>query len=53
MNFVGMEGYSLAIGLHEEIADTLNIVNFFGSKELAYNFDAMKEDAIVAGCRFS
>ena len=34
-----------SIGLHEEIAETLNIVNFFGSKELKYNFEAMKEDA--------
>ena len=47
MNFVDMEDYSQAIGLHEEIADTLNIVNFFGSKELAYNFEAMKEDAVA------
>ena len=36
-----------SIGLHEEIANILNIVNFFGSKELAYNFDAMKEDAVA------
>ena len=41
-----------AIGLHEEIADTLNIVNFLGSKELAYNFDAMKEDAISRAADF-
>ena len=41
-----------AIGLHEEIANTLNIVNFLGSKELAYNFDAMKEDAISRAADF-
>ncbi|EIJ82058.1 glutamate synthase, NADPH, large subunit [Bacillus methanolicus PB1] len=35
-----------AIGLNEQIAEYLNIVNFFGSKELAYNFEAMKQDAI-------
>ncbi len=35
------------IGLNEEVADYLNIVNFFGSKELAFNFETMKEDAIV------
>lgn len=35
------------IGLNEEVADYLNIVNFFGSKELAFNFKTMKEDAIV------
>ena len=41
-----------AIGLHEEVADTLNIVNFLGSKELAYNFDAMKEDAVARAADF-
>lgn len=35
-----------AIGLNERIAEYLNIVNFFGSKELAYNFEVMKQDAI-------
>ena len=34
-----------SIGLHEEIAETLQIVNFFGSKQLIYNFDQLKEDA--------
>ncbi|PQD94732.1 glutamate synthase [Pradoshia eiseniae] len=34
-----------SIGLHEEIAEVLNIVNFFGSNELKYNFETMKEDA--------
>ncbi len=34
-----------SIGLNDEVADYLNVVNFFGSKELAYNFAAMKEDA--------
>ncbi|WP_075983409.1 glutamate synthase-related protein [Bacillus massilinigeriensis] len=35
-----------SIGLNDEIVDILNIVNFFGSQNLSYNFDAMKEDAI-------
>jgi glutamate synthase (NADPH) large chain len=35
-----------SIGLHEETAEILNIVNFFGSGELACNFESMKEDAI-------
>ena len=34
-----------SIGLHEEIAEVLNIVNFFGSNEVKYNFETMKEDA--------
>lgn len=36
-----------AIGLNEEIADILNIVNFLGGKDLNYNFAAMKEDSIA------
>jgi glutamate synthase (NADPH) large chain len=35
-----------SIGLHEEIANLLNIVNFFGSKELETDFEAMKLDAL-------
>ncbi len=35
-----------SIGLHEEVANVLNIVNFFGSKELETDFEAMKLDAI-------
>ncbi|MDF2854834.1 MAG: glutamate synthase [Neobacillus sp.] len=35
-----------SIGLHEEIAQVLNIVNFFGSKEMENDFEAMKADAL-------
>ena len=35
-----------SIGLHEDIAKLLNIVNFFGSKELETDFEAMKLDAL-------
>ena len=35
-----------SIGLHSEIANYLNIVNFFGSDQLKQNFDTLKEDAI-------
>ena len=35
-----------SIGLHEEIATYLNIVNFFGSNELGQNFETLKEDAM-------
>lgn len=35
-----------AIGLNEEIADYLNIVNFLGSKDLQFNFEYMKKDSI-------
>lgn len=35
-----------SIGLHEDIANVLNIVNFFGSNELAADFEAMKLDAL-------
>jgi glutamate synthase (NADPH/NADH) large chain len=34
-----------SIGLHEDIANVLNIVNFFGSNELENNFEALKLDA--------
>jgi glutamate synthase (NADPH/NADH) large chain len=34
-----------SIGLHETIADVLNIVNFFGSYEIEADFEAMKLDA--------
>lgn len=36
-----------SIGLHEDIANVLNIVNFFGSKELEANFEALKLDSIA------
>ncbi|RSK26156.1 glutamate synthase [Bacillus sp. HMF5848] len=45
-----LRGYSRlfsSIGLNEEVADVLKIVNFLGSKELKYNFVSMKEDAIA------
>lgn len=34
-----------SIGLHEEVGKYLNVVNFFGSNELAQNFEVLKEDA--------
>ncbi|MFP7299708.1 glutamate synthase-related protein [Neobacillus niacini] len=34
-----------SIGLHEDIAKVLNIVNFFGSDEIENNYEAMKNDA--------
>ncbi|GGJ60983.1 glutamate synthase (NADPH/NADH) large chain [Anoxybacillus voinovskiensis] len=45
-----LRGYSRlfsSIGLHDEIADVLKIVNFFGSDSLQYDFAALKEDAIA------
>ncbi len=36
-----------SIGLNEEIADVLNIVNFFGSKEIKTDFEALKLDAFA------
>ncbi|MDX8367253.1 glutamate synthase-related protein [Cytobacillus sp. IB215665] len=36
-----------AIGLHDEVASTLNVVNFFGSNELKHNFASLKNDAIT------
>ncbi|WP_409304408.1 glutamate synthase-related protein [Peribacillus sp. SCS-155] len=33
------------IGLHEEIGEYLNVVNFFGSKNLREDLEALKEDA--------
>ena len=35
-----------SIGLHAEIADALQIVNFLGSDQLAFNYESMKEDSI-------
>ncbi|MCA1032652.1 glutamate synthase [Bacillus timonensis] len=35
-----------AIGLHEDIASVLNVVNFLGSDKLHHNLSALKEDAI-------
>ncbi|WP_181557220.1 glutamate synthase-related protein [Thermaerobacillus caldiproteolyticus] len=45
-----LRGYSRlfsSIGLHNEIADVLKIVNFFGSNSLKYDFQALKEDALA------
>lgn len=36
-----------SIGLNSKIADVLNIVNFFGSDELEYDFDALEKDAFA------
>ncbi|MCQ6281183.1 glutamate synthase-related protein [Bacillus sp. EB600] len=36
-----------SIGLNEQIADVLNIVNFFGSNELENDFTALEEDAFA------
>lgn len=36
-----------AIGLNTKVAEVLNIVNFFGSNELEYDFDALEKDAFV------
>ena len=46
MNLRGYGRLILSIGLHEEIANILKIVNFFGSKELENDFEAMKNDAL-------
>ncbi|WP_416151951.1 glutamate synthase-related protein [Salipaludibacillus sp. HK11] len=35
------------IGLNDEIADHLNIVNYLASKEVSYNFEQMKLDSIA------
>ncbi|MFN7252883.1 MAG: glutamate synthase-related protein [Anaerobacillus sp.] len=36
-----------AIGLNKEVSDVLNIVNFLGSTEVAFNFEAMKADSLA------
>lgn len=36
-----------AIGLNEEVVQYLKIVNFFGSKDLAFGFEAMKKDGLL------
>ncbi|WP_307332721.1 glutamate synthase-related protein [Evansella vedderi] len=36
-----------SIGLNDDIANVLNIVNFLGGKDLSYNFEQMKEDSIA------
>ena len=36
-----------AIGLNTKIAEVLNIVNFFGSDELEYDFEALEKDAFA------
>ncbi|MFZ3590983.1 glutamate synthase-related protein [Bacillus sp. DJP31] len=35
-----------SIGLHDQIANTLRIVNFLGSNKLSYDFNFLKEDAL-------
>jgi glutamate synthase (NADPH) large chain len=35
-----------SIGLHEEVAKVLNIINFFGSDQIETDFEAMKQDAL-------
>lgn len=35
-----------SIGLHNDFSDLLRIANFFGSESLAFNWEAMKEDAL-------
>ncbi|WP_335872511.1 glutamate synthase-related protein [Bacillus sp. 2205SS5-2] len=42
-----------SIGLDARIADTLNIVNFFGGENLSFNFTAMKEDSIQRSIDYS
>lgn len=41
-----------AIGLHEEIAKHLKVLNFLGSNELSYDFTAMKEDSYARAADF-
>ncbi len=36
-----------AIGLNSKVAEVLNIVNFFGSDELEYDFEALEKDAFA------
>ncbi|TCN18812.1 glutamate synthase-related protein [Mesobacillus foraminis] len=36
-----------AIGLNTEVSDYLNIVNFFGSDQLSFGFEHLKEDALA------
>ncbi len=42
-----------SIGLSKEVADELNIVNFFGSEELKYNFASMREDGIARAADYN
>ncbi|WP_026089314.1 MULTISPECIES: glutamate synthase-related protein [Bacillus] len=42
-----------SIGLHNEIAEALNIINFFGSNDLAYNFETLKQDSIQRAIDFT
>lgn len=45
-----LRGYSRlfsAIGLNDEIANALKVVNFFGSEQSVHNFATLKEDAIA------
>ncbi|MBB6447838.1 glutamate synthase (NADPH/NADH) large chain [Bacillus benzoevorans] len=41
-----------SIGLHEKIAERLGIVNFFGSEELSYDFQALKEESMERSTDF-
>jgi glutamate synthase (NADPH/NADH) large chain len=36
-----------SIGLNDQVADILNIVNFFGSNELESDFDSLEKDAMA------
>ncbi|MDP4156492.1 MAG: glutamate synthase-related protein, partial [Bacillota bacterium] len=36
-----------SIGLNDQVADILNIVNFFGSNELESDFESLEKDAMV------
>ncbi|GAA0341493.1 glutamate synthase-related protein [Bacillus carboniphilus] len=42
-----------SIGLHDEIADVLQIVNFLGSEKVKHNFHYLKEDSIQRAEEFN
>ena len=48
----GYERLFSAIGLNQETADTLNIVNFFGNNESGYSFELMESDAKIRQTNF-
>ncbi|WP_336883777.1 glutamate synthase-related protein [Priestia koreensis] len=41
-----------AIGLHDDIAGILNVVNFFGSTTLVHDWEQMKEDSIARASEY-